>query len=186
MFLAFCAVLVMLAAVCAGGDLRRLSTLHFRYVWVIFACLAVQVLIISVLPDGHSALAGAAHILTYVGAIAVVWFNRTIFGLPVLGLGAFCNGLAIAVNGGRLPATRSAAAAAHVHTNASGLVNSEPLAHPHLIWLGDVMASPAWLPLRNTVSIGDLLILLGAALLVWKTSGARPFRPRNMSEPATA
>jgi len=186
MFLGFCAVLVMLAAVCAGGDLRRLATLQFRFGWLIFVCLVVQVLIISVLPDGHTAMAGIAHVLTYVGALLVVWFNRSMFGLPVLGLGAFCNGLAIAVNGGTLPATRSASAAAHVKVDRSGLVNAAPLAHPHLIWLGDIMASPSWLPLRNTVSIGDLLILLGAALLVWKTSGARPFRASDPGDPEPA
>lgn len=205
MFLGFCAVLVMLAAVCAGGDLRRLSELRFRYAWLIFVCLVVQVLIISILPDGSTWLAATAHVLTYVGALVVVWLNRSIFGLPVLGLGAFCNALAIAVNNGTLPATDSAAAAAHVKTNGTGLVNSAPLAHPHLLWLGDVMASPSWLPLRNTVSVGDLLILLGAALLVWRASGAWPFRRRvetaetgtepteastepadNVNEPATA
>ena len=30
-----------------------------------------------------------------------------------------------------------------------------------LIWLGDIIAEPDWLPLTNVVSIGDLLLSLG-------------------------
>ena len=37
---------------------------------------------------------------------------------------------------------------------------------PILPWLGDIMATPAWLPFRNVISIGDIVVLVGAAVLL--------------------
>ena len=42
-------------------------------------------------------------------------------------------------------------------------VNSGVLDDPRLAFLGDVFASPAWLPLRNVYSPGDLLLLAGCS-----------------------
>lgn len=172
MFLGMCAAAVLVAAVVLGGDLGRLGGIRLRHAWIVFAALGVQVLIISVLPDGRAAWAAAAHDLTYLAVLIVVALNIRLPGLVVIGAGVLSNGVAIAVNGGHLPASRQALAAAGIHAP-RGLDNSAVLAHPHLTFLGDVMASPSWLPLRNTVSVGDVLLLVGAAVLVW--SVARPW-----------
>jgi hypothetical protein len=37
-----------------------------------------------------------------------------------------------------------------------------------------VMVTPSWLPLRNMLSIGDLLLLAGAGLLVFISARRRP------------
>ena len=47
--------------------------------------------------------------------------------------------------------------------------NSAPLAHPHLLWLGDVLPVPLPLGLSNVLSAGDLLIYAGALVLVQRT-----------------
>jgi hypothetical protein len=59
-------------------------------------------------------------------------------------------------------------------------VNSGVLEDPRLALLGDVFASPSWLPLQNVYSPGDLLLLAGAFWVVHRACGtvlARDPRP---------
>jgi len=173
MFMGMCALILLAAVPLLGGDLRRMAALHVRLGWVVFAALAVQVVVISLMPDGNHTAQAVAHVLTYVAALAVVVANRRVPGVLLVGAGTFTNGLVIAVNGGTLPASASAQAASGMHKLGKGLENSAPLSHPHLAWLGDRFVSPGFLPFHNVVSIGDLLILTGALVLVWVVSGVR-------------
>ena len=164
--------LVMLALVpVLGGDVRRLSGLRLRWSWLVFVALAVQVLVISLIPSMARGWDAAAHVLTYVGALVVVGVNWRVPGLLAVGAGTALNGIAIAANGGTLPASQSALDAAGIHYPPSVFVNSGALAHPHLSWLGDRFVSPTFLPLHNVVSIGDLLILAGVAVLLVRVCG---------------
>jgi hypothetical protein len=94
-----------------------------------------------------------------------VWWNRGLPGMLVMALGAGLNALAITINGGTLPASAAALRAAGIHDR-PGFDNSDVLSHPHLGWLGDVMATPSWLPMRNMLSVGDLVLFAGAVILV--------------------
>jgi hypothetical protein len=51
--------------------------------------------------------------------------------------------------------------------------NSGVVADPVLAWLGDIAATPAWLPFRNVISIGDVVVLIGAAVLLHVTCRSR-------------
>ena len=51
--------------------------------------------------------------------------------------------------------------------------NSTALAHPRLLFLGDVFAVPKWVPFANVFSIGDLLLVLGGIALVHRLCGSR-------------
>jgi hypothetical protein len=44
--------------------------------------------------------------------------------------------------------------------------NSAPVAHPHLLALGDVIPVPGPWPLGNVVSVGDILIMAGLLVIV--------------------
>lgn len=118
------------------------------------------------MPDG---LAATLHVLTYVAALGFMWFNRSIAGVWVVAAGAALNGFVIAINGGTLPARRGAVEAAGADTTAE-FANSGVLDNPRLPWLGDYFAWPEPLPLANTFSIGDVLIVLGAGLVAWAGS----------------
>jgi hypothetical protein len=100
-------------------------------------------------------------LVSYVLAGRFVWLNRRISGLPIVALGGGLNALTIAANGGTLPASRSALEFAGIHPVAGDFNNSGVLAHPHLAWLGDVLAVPAGVPMANVFSVGDVLILVG-------------------------
>src|SRR3954462_8158012 len=83
------------------GRLAALGELHLRGLGLIFGALAVQVVIISVVPTGAAkGVHEAVHLATYGAAGAFAWLNRRVPGLAVAGLGGGVNLLAIAANGG--------------------------------------------------------------------------------------
>jgi hypothetical protein len=58
-------------------------------------------------------------------------------------------------------------------TVGSGFQNSAHLAHPHLLWLGDIIPVPGPWPLGNVVSIGDCIIFVGALVLLHRVCESR-------------
>lgn len=137
---------------------------RWRWVLLIWAALAVQVVAVEVaMPEG---LAASLHVSTYVIALGFLWVNRRAAGVWVVAAGAFSNGLAIALNGGVLPASASAVASAGIDPDLA-FDNTAVLEHPVLPWLGDVFAWPAPLPLANTFSVGDVLIVAGVFVAAW-------------------
>lgn len=169
MFLGLCALVALAIVPLTGGSLRRLSNLRLRWLPVAFAALALQIVVISVWPTMPHLLAVAGHVASYGMLGAVVFANRAVPGMVLIGAGAGANGLAITVNGGELPASAWALRHSGV-TDRPGFNNSGLIAHPHLAWLGDVMVTPSWLPFRNMLSIGDLVLVCGAVVLVVVTS----------------
>jgi hypothetical protein len=51
----------------------------------------------------------------------------------------------------------------------AGYHNATPLAHPHLLWLGDLIPVPG--PLPNVLSIGDCIVFAGMLILLHRTCG---------------
>ena len=169
MFLGLCALALVLLTPLWGGSLGRLTTLRFRGVWIVLAALVLQVVVISVWPSMPHAAAVAGHLASYAMLGVVLWMNRRLPGMVLIALGVAANGVTIAVNGGTLPASAHALRAAGIHLR-SGFDNSGAVMHPHLAWLGDVMVTPSWLPMRNMLSIGDVLLFAGAVVLMVVTT----------------
>jgi Family of unknown function (DUF5317) len=176
MLMALLAALLVATVPLFGGRLRALAHVRIRSFWLIGSALALQVLAISVVPTWPHALLVSAHLVSYLMAGWFVWINRQISGLPIVALGGAFNALTIAVNGGTLPASRSALATAGIHPVAGDFNNSGVLAHPHLAWLGDVIPVPASVPMANVFSVGDLLILVGLAYGLHHLCGSRLVR----------
>jgi hypothetical protein len=172
MFLGFCALLIVVLVPLTGGKLRRLGDITLHWVPLAVVALVVQVLVITVWPGMPHGLAVAAHLATYLMLGAVVWANRAVPGMLVIALGAGLNALAIAANDGTLPASARALRQAGIKPRV-GFQNSGVLTHPHLPWLGDIMVTPSWLPLRNMLSVGDLVLLAGAVILVMRVTHSR-------------
>ena len=163
MLMGVLALLAVLSVPLAGKDLRLLARLHVRAPGLLPLALGLQVLVINIVPDIARPVAVTVHLATYVLAAAFLWLNRRVPGLLVLAAGALSNALAIAVNGGTLPASAQALERAGRATEVTGFPNSGVLAEPRLAFLGDVFAVPAWVPFANVFSVGDVVILLGAA-----------------------
>jgi Family of unknown function (DUF5317) len=149
------------------GDLLRSRLRGLPLVW---AALLTQVAVVEVAMP--RSLAVATHLASYLLAAAFLWLNRALRGLPVVALGAACNGVTIALNGGTLPASARAVRAAGISADEEFL-NSAVLPDPVLPWLGDVFAWPQPLPLANVFSVGDVLIVLGVGLIGWRASRSR-------------
>ncbi len=80
----------------------------------------------------------------------------------MIALGAGANALAIVLNGGVMPASAAAQRMAGLHLG-PGFHNSVALAHPALLWLGDIIPWPG--PLPNVLSVGDCLVYAGTLVL---------------------
>jgi hypothetical protein len=150
----------------ARGRLTALADLKLRRPWLALAGIGVQVLIISVVPAGPAHLHEGVHMLSYALLGAFAWANRAIPGVKVILLGGLLNFVAIAANGGVMPADPDVAAAAANHAAAGEFINSAPASDARLGFLGDVLATPTSLPLHNVYSAGDVVIVLGLLIVV--------------------
>lgn len=150
-----------------GGRLDRLSEIRFEWAWLAVVGLAVQVLLFST-PIGGSFRGGVGEAI-YVAStglvLVAVWRNLRVPGLALVALGAISNLAAIVANGGVMPTTPGALAAAGLDP-LDGFSNSAVLEDPALAPLTDIFALPPWLPFANVFSIGDVLIALGIVIVI--------------------
>ena len=163
LLLAACA-LAVLSPLLAGRWPAALLLHRWRWPLLIWATLAIEVVLVKVPLPG--ALAPVLHVMTYLVALGFVWANRHIPRILLVAAGAAANGITIALNNGVLPASAGAVASAGIESHTT-FANSAVIDHPTLPWLGDVFAWPAPLPLANTFSVGDVLIAIGVVLIAW-------------------
>jgi hypothetical protein len=162
-----------------GGRLGALLEVRVRHVWLVACAFAVQILIVNVLPGvGSEGLHSVVHVATYVAIAVAVTANLRLPGFALIAVGGACNALVIAANGGVMPSSASALRFAGMELDPAGFTNSSHIAHPHLGFLGDVMAVPSWVPAANVFSIGDLLLVAGAWVLVHRVCVRRELAVR--------
>lgn len=174
------AVLVLALALVplGGGRLRRLRSLRLRSPWLLWLALGALVVLIA-FPGEETPWRIALNVAVYPLGLAWVWMNRHVPGMWIVGLGAACNLAAIFANGGVMPASARALQIAGLPPEPGIFTNSAVLADPRLLFLGDVIPTPSWLPLANVVSPGDVLIVLGLAYTIHRVTGSRlAGRPR--------
>jgi hypothetical protein len=179
-------LLCILTVPLTGGRLSRLAELELRRSWLAVAALVVQVLIISVLPGAVGGLGEEIHLASYLLLGAFIVVNRRIPGLLVIGIGGALNFAAILANGGVMPADPDAIAAAGIPLDATEFANSAPASGAPLGFLGDVFHTPGWLPIHNVFSVGDLVIVAGAFLLLHRACGTPLGRLPRRLRPAEA
>jgi len=101
-------------------------------------------------------------------------------GWEIAALGTALNLLVVVANSGYMPQSASARMAVKgamlpASANVTQLHNvTQMTPDSHLAWLGDNFAQPSWLPMANVVSVGDLTLSLGIALLAFLTIAQRP------------
>ena len=168
-----------------GGRLSRLLDVQLRCEWAVLLALAAQIVLFSELGEAvpHQ-LHAPLHLVSYALLILFAAANIRIRALAPLLAGLTANALAIAANGGEMPVSRSALAAAGLGSVGGSNISAQA---GRLRFLGDVFAVPHELPLANVFSVGDILIALGMigfVVAVATDSGAEPpFSPRRMLAP---
>jgi hypothetical protein len=101
----------------------------------------------------------------------------------VVALGGLLNFIAIAANGGVMPASRGALQSAGLDVRSGSFANSDVVEGANVAFLGDVFAIPAGWPGANVFSLGDAVMLLGAFLVLHAATGSRLFAARRTERP---
>jgi len=173
-------VVVALAALSVpicGGSLGRLSRLRLKAIWAILVALVIQVVIISVIPKEMSGWPGQGlELVSYGLAVTFLIANVRVPWLWFVGLGGLSNLVAIGANNGVMPASRAALLAAGRPVHRGQFMNSTTLRDPHLAFLGDVFSVPRNWPFANVFSIGDIVLVVGATLLLHSVCRTWPAR----------
>lgn len=174
-------LIIVIAVPLLGGKLSRIADIRLRSLWAAVTALVIQIGILNVLPPGlpNSALA-AIHLGTYVLAAWFVVANRKIPGLPLIALGAALNLAVIAANHGVMPSSHAASHLAGHDKASTKFVNSAETQNAHLAILGDNFAIPSGYPLANVFSIGDIVLVAGAAVTFHVAAQSRLGRKREV------
>jgi hypothetical protein len=172
MFLVAIVLISALAVPLLGGRLEALAEARARLAWILLLALGLQVVSLSV-PGVPEALRPPLQLASYPLAGVFVIVNRRLPGMPLIGLGALLNLIAMSANGGVMPASASALDQAGLPLEREGYANSALVKEPRLGFLGDVFAIPEPVPLHNVFSVGDVTIGAGVILAVHGLAGSR-------------
>jgi len=168
-FILYSIAIGLVLGLALGGDPRRLATIRFRWMPVVFVGLAVQLVLFSEpVAERVGSLGPPLYVLSTAAVLAAVVRNWRIPGLPVVICGAASNLAAIVANGGYMPAGL-AAVASFGKPMPETYSNSALMPSPALGPLTDIFALPAWLPFANVFSVGDMLIGIGVAWAIVAT-----------------
>ena len=153
---------------------------EFQHAWMV-AVFFVPQLLAFYLPVTRSRMSlpvvAACLITSQIGLLLFCLLNKHLPGIPILAAGLFLNLLAISANGGLMPL--STATAAHlipeqVLSNLNigsrfSLSSKDVLLRPEAVnfpWLSDRFVPPDWFPYQFAFSLGDVMIGIGAFLLL--------------------
>jgi hypothetical protein len=165
----------------SGGSFRGLAEAHFRWWFLAFAGLFLQLVPIS-RDWPHAAGLGVALVISsYALLLVFVAGNVRRPGLALMGLGLLLNGVVIAANGGMpvsAAAVRGASGASSYAVEVRKLAQEGGAKH-HLAGPDDVLLPLSdrvgvGAPIEGVFSIGDLFWVLGGA---WAVAGLMR-RPR--------
>ena len=176
--IALCLVF-LLGLVVVGGRVSNLASVDVKWGWLAPLAFLMQAYLIFFpaeraggLLSARSLLLTASHILLFV----VVWQNRHLSGVKLLGLGLVLNFLVMVVNGGFMPITPEALVQIGYDGNASQLETGyivgrtknmvAELGQARLWFLSDIMVIPRPFPIPTALSFGDVLIVLGLFLFL--------------------
>ena len=151
MTLALAFLLLLLTVPLFGGKLSRVGEVRIRWIGLAAVAFAVQVVLVTVVPDGDSTVHRILHLATYALAAACLIRNLDLRFVWLVGVGGLLNLIAIAANGGVMPASRGALETAGLDVKSGEFANSDYVEDAHVGFLGDVFAIPGRLAGRQRV-----------------------------------
>jgi Family of unknown function (DUF5317) len=146
---------------------------------------------LSSTPLGRHPLISAWGSAIWLGALAATvamlarnaWLRRSSvrYAWAIAATGVLLNFIVVAANNGEMPQSQEARIAAGASEERVAGLTSEPGWHnvaamtseTRLGWLGDVLPEPAWLPIHNVMSLGDLVLASGIAGVVFLSTTPR-------------
>ena len=179
MILAAAVLSAVLIGLARGGRLRRLANLPLHWAWVALIAFGLQFyLIYFPEPVNEGILSPRVVVLMFSYALlfAVVWRNRALSGVWLIGLGFLSNFAVMLLNGGYMPITAEALAQVGHSRN---ILSPDPGARVRATkdivlprdqtiawWLSDTFVLPPPFPIPSVFSLGDVFIALGAFWLI--------------------
>jgi hypothetical protein len=177
MLIAIVALAVVACVPLVGGRYAALGQLRVSGTWLVYGALGIQIAIISVFDIQSETVSRTLHILTYAMIGVCLALNRTVRWVWIVAAGWLCNFTAIVVNAGVMPTPTSDAQTVGRSATSTTFENSVPMTDARLAFLGDIFTTPRGIPMANTLSVGDLLLLAGAAFVIFGASRAPILEP---------
>jgi len=174
MILLLAIVLSFTIAFVRGGRLERLADVPIRHGWIALIALALQILMVY----GPVAGLGWLMLASYGLLVLVIGLNWRLPGMPLVGAGLALNLAVMAVNGGFMPIAPETLSRAGLEHLAASLetgtyvTNAKDVLLPReatrLWWLSDILVVPLPSPLKAVLSVGDLVLAIGAVIFIQK------------------
>ena len=182
MILVYAIILLVVVAVLLRRDLSAIGRVSFRGGWklaaAVIALFALQAAITIFVP-GQTVFQMATLILSQVALVFLFFLNYHIPGAKIFALGIILNTAVMVANGGWMPVTPETAH--YVHPDRTVEVQSKPSNSKNIVlprsetnlWvLSDIIrVTLPWR--RNAVSIGDLLLIVGAGQFIFLASSKK-------------
>ena len=168
MFPLYALVIGIAVGLMFGGRMSNLGRLELRWAPLAAVGLLVQVaLFAEPIAERVGSAGPPIYVASSILVLVAVLRNLQIPGLKVVAVGAMANLAAIVANGGSMPVSAGALAALG-RSVGDAYSNSVEATNPALAGLTDVYALPAWMPFANVFSIGDLVIGIGIAIVLFQ------------------
>ena len=183
-------LLAFLIAAVTGGKLGRLANLPLRAPWLALLGFGLQLYTIyspTNTAQGFLGLHTLALIGSYAMLLVLIWINRRIAGMMVIGLGLLLNFSVMLANGGYMPITPEAVKAIGYEYQlesaefGSRLQDTKDVLLPREetnLWvLSDIFVLPPPFPIPSVFSVGDIALALGAFVLIFRAMHSRDAPP---------
>lgn len=179
MILAALCLVLLLGLMAVGGRVGNLAQIKVKRGWLAPLAFLMQAYLIFIPAEtGGGLLSGRSLILIFSNCLlfAVIWYNRHLSGVKLIGLGLLLNFLVIVANGGFMPITPDTLVQIGYDSNAPRLETGYRVARTknivmepgeaRLWFLSDILVIPRPFPIPSALSVGDLLIAVGVFLFL--------------------
>ncbi|MBT2695984.1 DUF5317 domain-containing protein [Bacillus sp. ISL-40] len=155
------------------GNLRALAQLKLKWGWIFPLLLVVELAVFILQNDSKflGQVSGYIYIVVYVLGLLFLFINRKNAGFNLILLGVFLNFLVMVTNGGRMPVSLDAASILpagyldvfkeQLYAKHTALTESTKLGI-----LGDIIPITDPYPRTQIISIGDIIMNIGAFLFI--------------------
>jgi hypothetical protein len=184
--------LVIVVALLRGGSLRNFAAIQLRWLPLVIVAFVLQILIFT--PFARAPLVAFATLPLFVLSLSLIaiWVaaNWRVPGMALIAIGLALNVAVIAANGGHMPVLPEAARLAGQY---DAIAADDPTTSKHALlpmeqarlWvLSDIIAIPRGVPGAVVLSVGDIVLTVGIAILCYSTILHAPPQPAPLAAPA--
>jgi len=163
----------ILVGIFRGGSLKGLAYMKLKGGWLFPILLLIEIIvfIFQIKSDTIAMLSNSIFMLVYVIGLIFLWVNRNNQGFVLIFIGVLLNFIVMALNGGRMPVSVEAGqflGVEYVEALKAGTYGKHIAMDQSTLlpFLGDIIPLSAPYPKEQVISIGDVIMNVGAFLFV--------------------